>query len=69
MFESFSYSNVFIRYGRLFTSVQKRQLFQHFKTINGSFSVVSHCIFEETCILLKLPFHAERNGLGPSSIY
>ena len=40
-------------------SVQKWQLFQHFKTINGSFSVVSNCIFEETCILLESPFHAE----------
>ena len=40
-------------------SVQKRQLFQRYKTINGSFSVVSHCIFEETCILLESPFHAE----------
>ena len=27
MFESFSYSNVFIRYERLFTSAQKRHLF------------------------------------------
>ena len=69
MFESFSYPNVFIRYGHLFTSVQKRQLFQRFKTINGSFSVVSHCIFEETCILLESPFHAEWNGLCPSSVY
>ena len=42
-------------------SVQKRQLFQRFKTISHSFSVVSHCIFEETCTLLvlKSPFHAE----------
>ena len=59
MFESFSYYNVLIRYGRLFTSVQKWQLFQRFKTIDGSFSVVSHCIFEETCILLESPFHSE----------
>ena len=71
MFELFSYSNVFILYRRLCTSVQKWQLFQLFKTINGSFSVVSHmhCIFEETCILLEAPFHAEWNGLCPSSIY
>ena len=59
MFESFSYSNVFIRYERLFTSVQKRQFLKHFKTIHGSFSVVSHCIFEKTYILLESPFHAE----------
>ena len=39
--------------------VQKRQLFQCFKTSNGSFSVVSHCILEETCVLLESPFHAE----------
>ena len=26
-------------------------------------SVVSLCIFEETCILLESPFHAELNGL------
>ena len=69
MFESFSYSNVFIRYRRLFTSVHKRQLFQLFKTINGSFSVVSHCIFEETYILLESPFYAEWNGFCPSSVY
>ena len=59
MFESFSYSNVFIRYERLLTSVQKRQFFKHFKTINGSFSVVHHCIFEQTYILLESPFHAD----------
>ena len=59
MFESFLYSNVFIQYERLFTSVQKRQIFKRFKTINGSFSVVSHCIFEKTYILLESPFHAE----------
>ena len=69
MFELFSYSNVFIHYGRLFMSVQKRRLFQHFKTINGSFSVVSHYIFEETCILLESPFQAEWNGVCPSSVY
>ena len=59
MFDSFSYSNVFIRYERLFTSVQKRQFLKRFKTINGSFSVVSHCSFAKTYILLELPFHAE----------
>ena len=69
MFELFLYSNVFIRYGHLFMSVQKQQLFQHFKTINGSFTVVSHSIFEETCILLESSFHAEWNGFCPSSIY
>ena len=69
MFESFSYSNVFIPYEHLFTSIQKRQLFQCFRTINGSFSVISNCIFEETCILLELPFHAEWNGLCPCSLH
>ena len=59
MFESFLYSNVFIRYERLFTSVQKQQIFKHFKTINGSFSVVSHCIFVKSYILLESPFHVE----------
>ena len=59
MFESFSYSNVFIRYERLFASVQNRQFLKCFKTGNGSFSVVSHCIFENTYILLESPFHAE----------
>ena len=49
-------------------SVQKQQLFKHFKTTNGSFSVVSHCIFEVTCILLESPFHAELNGLCPNSV-
>ena len=53
MFESFSYSNVFIQYERLFTSVQKRQIFERFKTINGSFSVVSHCNFVQPYILLE----------------
>ena len=50
-------------------SVKKQQLFKHFKTINGSFSVVSICIFEETCILLELPFHADLNGLCPNAVY
>ena len=59
MFESFSYSNIFIRYERLFTNVQKRQIFKHFETINGSFSVVNHCIFVKTYISLESPFHAE----------
>ena len=59
MFESFSYSNLFIRYECLFTSVQKQQIFKCFKTINVSFSVVSHCIFVKTYILLESPFHAE----------
>ena len=40
-------------------SVQTRQLFQHFKTINGSFTVLSNCILKETYILVESPFHAE----------
>ena len=59
MFQSLSCSNVFIRCECLFTSVQKQQLFQRFKTINGSFTVVSNCILKETYILLESPFHAE----------
>ena len=50
-------------------SIQEWQLFKCFKTTNDSFSVVNHCIFEETCILLKSPFHAEWNGLYPNSVY
>ena len=38
---------------------QKRQLFECFKPLNDSFSVVSLHIFEETYILLELP---ELNG-------
>ena len=40
-------------------SVQKRQLFQRFKTINGSFTVVNNCILKETYISIESPFHAE----------
>ena len=47
-------------------SGQKRQLFEHFKTLNDSFSVISHYIFEETYILFELPFHTERNGFSPT---
>ena len=43
-------------------SVQKWLLFLQFKTIMA-FSVVSHCIFEEICILLESSFHADLNGL------
>ena len=42
---------------------------KHLKTINGPVSVVSHCIYEETCILLALAFHAELNGLCPNSVH
>ena len=69
IFESLLYSNVFVCYERLFTSVQKQQLFKHFKTTNDSFSVVSHCILDETCILLESPFHVELNGLCPNPVY
>ena len=34
-----------------------------------AFSVVSHCIFVKTCILLKSPFHAELNGICFYSVY
>ena len=33
-------------------TIQKWELFKCFKTTNGSLSVVSHCSFEETYILL-----------------
>ena len=69
MFESFLYSNVFVRYGRLFTSSQKRKLFEHFKPLNDSFSIVSLYIFEETYILLESLFHTELNGLCPNSVH
>ena len=59
LFESFSYSNVFDRYERLFISGQKWQLFNRFKPFNGYFSVVSLYVSEENCILLESPFHVE----------
>ena len=51
-------------------SAQKRQLFKYSKILIGFFSVVTGSIynFEETCILLELPFHAKMNGLCPSSV-
>ena len=48
---------------------QKLQLFEHFKPLNDSFSVVSFYIFNETYILLESPFHTELNGLFPNSVY
>ena len=68
MLESFLYSNIFVCYERLFTSGQKRQIFEHFKPLNDSFSVASVYIFEETYILLESPFHTELNGLCPNSV-
>ena len=50
------------------SQVVKTTIFEHFKPLNDSFSVVSLYIFEETCILLESPFHAELNGLCPNSI-
>ena len=47
----------------------KRQLFERFKPLNDSFTVVSPYIFEETYILLESPFHVEFNGLCPNSVY
>ena len=40
-------------------SGQKQQLSKCFKPINSSFSVVHFYTFEETCMLLEWPFHAE----------
>ena len=48
---------------------QKWQLFECFKPLNNSFSVVSLYIFEETYILLESPFHTELKDLCPNSIY
>ena len=50
-------------------SGQKRELFEHFKTLNDSFSVVGLYILEETYILIELPFHVELNGRCPNSVY
>ena len=47
-------------------SGQKRQLFEHFKPLNDSFSIVSLYIFEENYILLESPFYAELNGFCPN---
>ena len=60
--------SLFICYEHLFASDQKCQLFKRFKQIDKSFSVVSFYSFEETCILMELPFHAELNGFCPNSI-
>ena len=38
-------------------------IIQAFKPLNGSLSTINLYSFEETCILLKLPFHAKLNGL------
>ena len=37
-------------------------IFEPFKPLNDSFSVVNLYIFEETYISLESPFHAELNG-------
>ena len=50
-------------------SGQKHQLFEHFKPLNDSFSVVILYIFEEAYILLESPFDVEFNGLYPNSVY
>ena len=50
-------------------SGQKRQLFECFKPLNDSFSVVRLHIFEETYVLLELPFYTELNGLCPNFVY
>ena len=67
MLELFSYSNVFVCYKHLSTSGQKRNLY--LKPFNGYFPVVGLYACEETCILLKSPFHAELNGQYPNSVY
>ena len=68
MLESYLYSNVFVHYGHWFMSGQNQQLFELFKPINDSFSVVSIYIFEETYILLESPFHTELSGLCTNSV-
>ena len=45
----------------------KCQLFEHFKPLNGSFSVASLYILTKP-IFLELPFHAELNGVCTNSI-
>ena len=52
-FELFLYFNVFVQYEHLFMRDQKRHLFEHFKQLNASFSVVSLYIFNKICILLE----------------
>ena len=64
MFESISYSNVYVRYERLF-ECSKRQLFKYF----SQFIIVILNICKETYILLESPFYSEWNGLCPISIY
>ena len=49
-------------------SGQNRQLFERFKPLNDSFSVVSFYIFEETYILLELPFRTKMNGICPNYV-
>ena len=49
-------------------SGQNRQLFEHFKPLNDSFSVVSLSSFEETFILIESPFHTELNSLCSNSV-
>ena len=55
-----------MQYEHLCTNSRKWHLFQHFKPINGYFSVV---ILKETYILLELPFYSASNALGPNIIY
>ena len=58
--ELFLYSNAFVHYKCMFMNAQRRQLFEHFKIITGSFSVVSLCIIKETYKLLKSLFTLSR---------
>ena len=61
-FESFQYSYAFICYEHQFTIWH---LLQHFKLLNGYFSIV--CLnLEKTCILLESPFRAELMTFAPT---
>ena len=51
------------------TSICLQDLFEHFMSHNGCFSVVSLYSSEENCILMESPFHAELNGPHPNAIY
>ena len=44
-------------------------IFERFKPLNDSFSVVTLYIFKETYTSLESPFNAELNGLCPNSVY
>ena len=56
------YSSTMSIYLRVFKNRNYLRILQQLM----AFSVVSHCIFEETCILLESPFYAEWKGIWNS---